>query len=158
MRSAASGFTLIELLVASALAAIVTGLIAAALFQMTGTTTQATRRLALLSSITLASQALARDANSASVAVVSDAHHLTLTQPLASGGPPRTVTYSLAPPLLLRGDGAVQQTIARSLSAQSSFGPAGIITGTRLLQITLVAAEAGDTQSQTLQIGLRVAP
>lgn len=153
-----AGFTMVELLIATAVLTLVLGLLVAVIMQLYAATVQIHNRLAVLGDMTLAAQSLARDVNSAAVAVVSDAHHLTLTQPAWEGGAARTVSYEVSPPLLLRSDGSGQTQIARYVQAGTSFGEAGTVTGTQLLSIRLISSLGQETQTTTIQLGLRPQP
>lgn len=154
LRSSAA-FTLVELLVATAVGSLLAALIVAVLVQFYQVTGQTANRLAALGDLTLATGALALDANSASVAAVTDRYHLTLSQPDAQGSAARAVTYAINPPLLTRSDAAGQQTIARHLTAASAFAPAGVITGSRLIVVSLVSARGNETVQTSITLGLR---
>ena len=151
-------FTLIELLVAAAISSLVITLLAAILIQLFQVTAQATNRLALVGDTTLAAQTLGRDVNSAATATISSARSLTLAQPAPDGGATNSVVYTLAPPLLLRSENGAEQTIARHIMSESSFGPTGVVTGTRLISVRLVCALGDESLSTTITLGLRAQP
>jgi hypothetical protein len=127
----------------------------AQLFQVT---TETTNRLAVMGDASLAAQTLARDVNSATVAVVSGPHNLTLTQPDPDGGGTRTISYSISPPLLVRDDGSGAQTVARNVSSDTAFSPTGVVTGTGLLTVRFVSVIGEDSTTTTIQLGLRPQP
>jgi len=153
-----SAFTIIELLIASAIVSLVIGLLASIIIQIYQVTAQATSRLAVLGDLTLAGEMLGRDINSASVAIIADQSHLTLTQPDPQGGPARTVVYTVAPPLLLRDDGSGNMATARYVTAETMFSPQGVLTGTRLIGIRLASDLGNESQVTTIQLALRPQP
>ena len=146
-------FTLIELLVATAITGVIMTLLVTIIVQLFQVVTQSTSRLAVLGDVSLATQALARDVNSASVAVASDAHHLTLTQPDPDGGVARTVVYTMIPPLLERNG----QTVARYITSDSGFTVTGPATPTQVT-LKIVSTLGKETQQATVQMSLRPRP
>lgn len=148
------GFTLIEVLLATAISGALVVMLVAIIMQLFQVTIQSTSRMAVLGDLTLATQSLARDINSASIVTVADAHHLTLTQPDPQGGAARTVAYSVEPPLLTRNG----QTVARYTTTSTAFSPLGIITGTQMVTLRIVATLGSESQQQTVQFGLRPQP
>lgn len=150
-------FTLVELLIATAVTSIVLTLLGAVLIQLFQVTAQTTGQMALAGDTALAVQALARDVNGAAMASATSTT-LTLSQPDPQGGAARTVVYTLAPPLLLRSENGVEQTLARHVAAASSFSPAGIITGTRLITVRLVSIQGTDSVESRVDLALRPLP
>jgi prepilin-type N-terminal cleavage/methylation domain-containing protein len=147
------GFTLIEVLVATAITGVLMTLLVTIIIQLFQVTMQSTSRLAVLGDVSLATQALARDVNSASVAVLSDPHNLTLTQPDPDGGAPRTVTYRVSPPLIERNG----QPVARYVTNETVFSVVGAITPTQVT-LKIVATLARESAQATVQMSLRPQP
>ena len=153
-----AGFTLVEMLVATAILGVVMSLLVAVMYQFSSTTAESNSRLAVLGDVGLATQALASDVNSASVAAINNQFSMTLTQPDPNLGPARTVVYTVAPPLLLRRDAGGELPVARHVTADTTFTPVGIVTGTQLVAVKLVSAVGSQSQTSTLQLNLRPLP
>ena len=152
------GFTLTELLVATAVMALVFGLLSAIVVQFYQVSRQGANRLAVLRDSAQAAEYLGRDVNSASVAAVVDDTHLILTIPDALGGAARTVRYTVAPPILVRNDASGDVPVARHVIGGTSFGPRGTFTGTLPVTVILVSRAGAEEQRTTLRLALRAWP
>jgi len=153
-----SGFTLTELLVATAVLALVGGLLAAIVVQFYSMTSQGTARLAVLRDQAQAAETLGRDVNSASTAAIVDDAHLILTVPDPLGGPASTVAYTVAPPTLVRSDQQGDSIVARHVASGTAFAPRGTITGGLPVTVRLVSRVGVEEQTTTLHLSLRPSP
>ncbi len=152
------GFTLTELLVATAVLAVVGGLLAAIVVQFYQVTSQSTARLALLRDQAQAAEALGRDVNSAAVAAIVDDTHLILTVPDPMGGPASSVAYTVAPPTLVRSDQHGETIVARHVASGTAFSPRGTAMGMMPVTILLVSRVGVEEQTAALHLALRPAP
>jgi Tfp pilus assembly protein FimT len=147
------GITLIELLLALAIAALITGILVTAIYQIPRITGQGNKELVVQHDLQNAATWLNRDVASASSVRVSDSQMVLTVPYCVTDTTTITYTYSAADRTLTRDSGDSPLIIARRV-ASVTF-PLTDTVGPNAVTVTLFSEEGGVAGSNTLALAMR---